>query len=79
MGPNSNIQSFDHRTINLYLAGCGKSRSVEEGTTSGAKARLISRGLRGPKGPLFHGEGHILEGEIHILEFFRSLLENQSK
>jgi len=43
------------------LGGCGKTRSAEETTPSGAKARLISRGLRGPEGPLFHGKAHILK------------------
>jgi len=48
------------------LAGCGKTQSAEEQRPLGLKPTMISRGLRGPEGPLFHGDPH-------IREFFRSL------
>jgi hypothetical protein len=46
--------------------GCGKMQSAEEQRPLGLKPTMISRGLRGPEGPLFHGDPH-------IREFFRSL------
>jgi hypothetical protein len=41
-------------------------QSSEEKRPPGLKPALISLGLRGPEGPLFHGDPH-------IFEFFRKL------
>jgi hypothetical protein len=41
-------------------------QSAEEERPPGLKPPVILQGLRGPKGPLFHGYPH-------ILEFFSSL------
>jgi hypothetical protein len=45
-----------------------KSKFSEEGRPLGLKPCAIATGLRGPEGPLFHGDAR-------IREFFRSLLE----
>jgi len=46
-------------TVDGYL-------SVRKARPTGAKARAYFGGLRGPKGPLFHGDAH-------IRDFFRNL------
>jgi hypothetical protein len=40
--------------------------------TTGAKAQLITEGLRGPEGPLFHGDAC-------IPAFFRNLFSEAAK
>jgi hypothetical protein len=49
------------------LAGCGKTPFAEERRPQGLKPALIPNALRGPEGPLFHGDSY-------ICEFFSSLL-----
>jgi hypothetical protein len=41
--------------------GCGKVQSIEERLPPGLKPALISRELRGPEGPLFHGDACICD------------------
>ncbi len=53
-------------------------QSSEKELPPGLKPALISLGLRGPEGPLFHGDPHIrgfphIHGDPHIFEFFRKL------
>jgi hypothetical protein len=46
--------------------GCGKTPSDEERRPPGLKPAHIPGNLRGPEGPLFHGDAR-------IREFFRNL------
>jgi hypothetical protein len=43
------------------FTGCGKRQLGEEKRPPGLKPLLISLVLRGPEGPLFHGDAHILD------------------
>ena len=60
-----------HRTEVISLGGCGKTPSDEEKRPPGLKPADIPGNLRGPEGPLFHGDAR-------IREFFRNLLEENA-
>src|SRR5579859_5823073 len=59
-----------------HPTACEKMRLSVGQRLPGLKLAMISEGLRGPEGPLFHGSANIREsfrGSAYIREFFRKL------
>jgi len=45
---------------------------IEPRTTTGAKARILRGGLRGPEGPLFHGHVATFHGGSYVAIFYEA-------
>src|SRR5271157_2335790 len=61
------------------LGGGGKRQFTEEERPPGLKPALISSRVRGPEGPLFHGDPHIRELFRRLLRRIRGKLGHRRK